>query len=521
MIIHKPTRSVLVRSRDPSKIRSIIPKSKDIAFQGHNVAVKHGVEETKVLRNMGVDVPSPIFSYYDWPGFGPFEHQMATAAFCTYYNRGFILNDMGTGKTASALWAADFLMKEELMQRVMIVSPLSTLNLVWRNEIFQLFPQRTAQVLHGTRQQRFERLAQPVDFYVINHDGLELIERELIARKDIDTLLYDEASVLRNAGTNKWKTMRRILSARPDLRVYLMTGTPCPNSPTDAWALARLVNPDGVPPYFGTFRRKTMSQVSTFKWVPKPEGFKIAYEAMQPAIRYRKEDCLDLPPLTFESREVEATPEQKAQFKEMKQKMVMMANNAVLAGEKIAAVNAADQILKLRQILCGVVKIPNTDKYEVLDHAPRLNALIECIEEAKAKVFVIVPFKGIIQTLADELSPHFTCEVVNGDVSKKQRDEIIGRFKSFQDPRVLLCHPKVVSHGLNLTEADTMVFFAPIYSNDEFLQSIERFNRPGQKHKMTVIKLGAHKLEWQLYASLENKKKMQDTILEMYTELVA
>lgn len=518
MIIHEATKSLLLRSRQPYFINQTIPKSKLVDIAEHNVAVKHGVEEVQVLRNMGIQAPSPILHYYNWPGlWPPMAHQRETSAFVTYHRRGFVLNDMGTGKTASILWALDFLMTEKLVKRALIVAPLSTLTLVWRDEIFRTLMHRTAMVLHGTRERRFSRLEEKVDFYIVNHDGLPIIHNKLLERPDIDTLVIDEASVYRNGQTQKYKDLAALVKKRPDMRVYLMTGAPCPNAPTDAWALAKLINPSKVPGFFGAFRSKIMRPFGPYKWLPKPGALEEAYKVMQPAVRFRKSECIDLPPVTVEPREVELTAEQLKAYKDMKDHMRMAYNDLVLSGQ-LNAVNAADQLNKLRQIFCGVVKVPGSGDYVEIDHAPRVSVLLENIEQASAKVIVVVPFKGIIKSLANDVSKHFSCEIVNGDVSITERNDIFNRFKGFADPHVLLCHPKVMSHGLNMTEADTMVFYAPIYSNDEYQQVIERMARPGQKRKMTIIRMGAHWIEWSIYKQLDNRKMNQDGILALYEQ---
>jgi SNF2 family DNA or RNA helicase len=235
------------------------------------------------------------------------------------------------------------------------------------------------------------------------------------------------------------------------------------------------------------------------------------YDVLQPAVRFAKKDCLDLPPVTFESRDVELTAEQKKAFNLMRQHMVTYAGQ-----HTIDAVNAADKIGKLRQILCGAVKDPNSDEYVPLDHSPRLKVLLECIEQASAKVLVIVPFKGITKLLHTEVSKHYTCEIVNGDVTPKRRNEIFREFRTATDPHVLLCHPKVMAHGLTLTEADMLIFYAPIYSNEESQQVMERINRPGQTRPMTIVRMGANAVEWEIYRQVEGKRVSQESILNLY-----
>lgn len=524
MFIHEPSNSLVLKLRQPELVRKVIPHwSKDVAIDGHNLAVKFDLEVVRVLRNMGIKAPSPIRYGYHWPRPAKFTkvfaHQMDTAEFLTLHNRAFVLNEMGTSKTASALWAADYLMTKGFVGKCIIASPLSTLELVWLDEIFQVLMHRSAVVLHGSREKRFELLDTDADFYIINHDGLKIIKDELKQRKDINLMILDEAAAYRNGTTKRYKVLANIL--QPWHRLWAMTGTPCPNAPTDAWALAKLVNPSNVPSYFNQWRRQTMVQVTQYKWAARPEAYEMAFRALQPAVRFKKADCLDLPPVTYENRKVEVTPKQAALFKEMKRE----AAAEVAAGVPIMAVNAADKINKLRQILCGVVKDKDTGAYIEIPHAPRVQALLDTIEQAAAKVLVIVPFKGIIQRLKEQVEDAWTkegngweCDLVNGDVSPTKRTEIFKRFRHDPKLKALLCHPKVMAHGITATEADMMIFYAPIYSNEESQQVVDRINRPGQVRNMTIVRLGASALEWNIYAAVEGKRLNQETILDMFNQ---
>lgn len=512
MLYHEATKSLLLSVRDPFAVRELIPKSRTLDHPQYNLAVKATVETNKLLQNIGIAVPSPMQMQYAWPGkYRPWEHQRVMAEYLTMHKRCFNLSEMGTGKSAATLWAADYLMSGQHMRRALILSPLSTLERVWMNDIFDVLMHRTVAKVYGSREQRLEALTHDVDFYVMNHDGVKIepVLEAIRTRPDIDLVVVDEGSMFRNHDSKKYKALKRLL--RPDMRLWWLTATPCPNAPTDAWSQASLVNPSRVPKFFGQFKRATMLQVSTFKWVPRPDAYTTAFEAMQPAVRFKKSECLDLPPITFEDRQCGLTKEQREAFADMKTHMQAEAKST-----PITAVNAADKITKLRQILCGVVKDPNSPRYLTIPHGPRVEVLRECIEQAGAKVLVVVPFKGIIHALADEIGKSYSVAILNGDISPKQRDRTILQFKTTPDPHVLLCHPKVMSHGLNLTEADTLVFYAPIYSNDEFQQVQERFNRAGQRRKMTVLRMAAHPLEWEIYKMLDGRRLTQDSILSLY-----
>lgn len=512
MLVHQPTNSLLINHPDPFAIRELLANSRALAHPDYNVAVQHTLESTKVLRNLGFNAPAPIRYQYNWPGkFKPFAHQIVMSEFLTLHRRAFNLSEMGSAKTNSSLWAADWLMKTGRVNKCLVLSPLSTLERVWATDIFDTLMHRRCAIVHGTRDKRKEALAADVDFYIMNHDGLGIAEIVDIIHKrpDINLIIIDEAGMFRNHQTRKYKALDK-LARRSDVRLWLMTGTPCPNEPTDAWALAKLVAPERVPKFFGAFKRQTMMQVSQFKWVPRADAYNTAFEAMQPAVRFKKADCLDLPPVTQQDRQCDLSKAQRKAFEELRQTMVAEAKE----GKQVTAVNAADKIGKLRQILCGSIKVDN--EYVDLDHGPRLQVLLEAIESASAKVLVVAPFKGIVRALEKELAPHYSVGTLNGDVSPGARNRIINEFKMGPDPHILLCHPKVMSHGLNLTEADTLIFYAPIYSNDEFQQVTERFNRAGQKRKMTIIRMAGHPLEWEIYRLIDARKAGQNSILDLY-----
>lgn len=524
VLIDPRTESVVLHADDPLELRDLLSaRSRTLPHPTYNFAVQHTLESTKVLRNLGFDVPAPIRSQYRWPKYkgihAPYDHQISMAEFLTMHRKCFNLSEMGTMKTGASLWAADWLMETGRVRKALIISPLSTLSSVWANDCFDTLPHRTSAILHGPKERRLKYLGIEADFYIMNHDGLTIGElyNAIVKRPDIDLVIVDEASLFRNPKSGKYKALFNLLKARPDMRLWLMTGTPCPNSPTDAWGLARLVDPSRVPGFAGAFQTATMLKVSQFKWVPRVDAFEKAYQAMQPAIRFKKKDCISLPPVTTRDLGAGLTKAQADVIKQLKDHMTAKASNGVA----VTAVNAADQINKMRQVLCGALKDPITGNYYAVPHEPRVRALIETIQSASAKVLVVVPFKGIIRILEKEVTKAgYTSAIVNGDVPAKKRTEIFEAFKKQTDPHVLLCHPAVMAHGLNLTEADTLIFYAPIYSNDEVEQVNERFNRAGQTRKMTIVRIGCHPLEWAIYKQTDNRRAAQESILDLYQQVM-
>lgn len=515
MLVHKETGSLVLKLRDPSRVLSHIPKARVVQDVEHGplTQVRFGLDEARVLRNMGIAAPSPIRYFYHYPikpPFKPFDHQVTTAEFFTLNRRGICLNDMGTGKTLSVLWAADYLMEKQQVQRCLIVCPKSTVSSVWEQEVFDHFlSKRTVNVLTGDKARRLKLLAQPADIYIVNHDGLKVIEKELRKRTDIDLWVIDEASAFRNSTSQRHKLLADML--RPTDWLWLLTGTPCPQEPTDAWGLAKLMHGQRVmPKYFRQFKEQTMVQLSEYKWVPKPDAFAKAYAILQPGIRFKKEDCLDLPDVTFQTLLCSLSPDQQVAYKAMITTLV-----ANVRGVDISAANAAVKMQKLLQVCVGSLYDEHGTGYTI-DASDRLKLCEELVEQAGHKVIVFVPFTHALDAVSAHLSKRWTVATVDGRTTDSQRKDIFRDFQQAPHPHILVAHPQTTAHGLTLTRADTTIWYAPITSLEIFEQANNRMNRPGQKNKMNVVMLAATTLEQNLYQALKGKQDVQNAVLGLF-----
>lgn len=515
MIVHKEKKALLLRLRDPNRILTLIPKSRLVDVEGQTfVAVRHGVEEVKVLRNLGMDAPSPILSQYHWPGeVTPFMAQYDTAAFMLSHQRAFCLNEMGTGKTLAILWAYDFGRQSGVFKSALIVSTLSTLERTWADEVFTHFRHLTCVVVHGSREQRLKLLETPADLYVINHDGLKVngISDAIRKRKDINLIVVDEvAQAVRNSGTDRFDAFNDVCNKQGAYRwVWGMTGSPTPNAPTDAWAQIRVINPTNTSKYFSHFREKVMRKVGTYAWRPREDAQSTVFAAMQPAIRFTRDECFDLPPMVYETKDVELSVEQKKAYKTMSAQLVAEIN----AGT-VTAVNEAIKAQKLIQIATGVVYGDSHEEL-YLDVTERLKIVLETIEESASKTIVFAPFVSAVKRIAEFLrSKGIACGCIYGQVSKGERDRTFTEFQHGSLP-VIVAQPGAMSHGLTLTSASTILWYAPITSNEIFEQANARITRSGQKHSQLIVMLSGTTTERKYYTRLKNRQSVQGLLLDM------
>jgi SNF2 family DNA or RNA helicase len=507
-------------TRKADQITALIPKSRVLERNGPlaKVLVHWGHEEWQLLRNLGVkNPPHPIGGRYQWPGmYTPFAHQRATAEFAASNPRCFILSSPGTGKTNAVAWAADYLLTKKLIQRVLVVCPVSIMDTAWRADLFRTLMHRKVGIATGTRAQREAVIKGDYEFVIINFDGVKVVHSALAAG-GFDLIIIDEASMVKNVQTDRWKALNALAS--PGVRVWAMTGTPAAQSPLDAYGLAKLVNPSTVPRSFAQWRDKVMTKITNFKWVPRPDATDIVHSVLQPAIRFTKEECLDLPDQLYTSREVPLTPQQQKYYDTIRTNMMALA-----AGEEITAANAAALIGKLVQISLGAVY---TDTKEVVqfDVSKRIDELMSIVESTDHKVLVFVPYRHVLDMLEEELAKRLgdpkQVTHIHGGTPSGQRADIIKEFQTQDRLKVLLLIPQATSHGITLTRADQIVWWGPVTSTETYLQANARAHRAGQTNKVTVTHLQSSPVERKMYAALQGKIDAHMDLVEMYKQEIA
>ena len=518
---HDQERNLLIYPGQSPTIQQAIPEARSI--NGHYLAVPRTLRNCQVLRWYNYPV-TPIMDGYNWPstpGIKPYESQRVAANFMVLHRRCFNLSDMGVGKTLATLWAADWLMRQYRKGefRAIIVAPLSILQRVWADAIFKNFlGGRTFEILHGAADKRSNGLDKEADFYIINHDGVGVgahtrkkfeidgFSAELAARDDIKLAIVDEASAYKDAQTKRHRIARLVFGKKDYL--WMLTGTPTPNAPTDAYGLAKLVN-NAFGKSFRTFRSETMIQVSPYKWVPMKDAYDKAQKLLQPAIRYDIKDVWDGPELTTTQREVLLTAEQKKLMTELKKNLQVI----VKSGQPITAANEGAARQKFMQISLGAIYDEGHRTHQV-DATPRLEELKSVIEQAPGKVIVFAPLTSVVHILYKELKA-WTREFVNGEVSQKDRSRIFQDFQQSGDPRVLILDPGTASHGLDLWQAQTVIWFGCTEKAELYAQANKRAHRPGQRYPVSIIQIVSNPLEREIFRRLENNLSLQNVLLDM------
>ena len=507
---------VLVESPTPASVLYSVAGSKIVRYKDRDwVACPHDLDSVDALRQLGYDVEANVnFGGYKYTGrYTPFAHQAQTVAFMATHRKAFNFSHPGTGKTSSALWAADYLIKQGKVKKVLVVAPLTTLRDVWERECFTTVTHLSTAVLSGTKAQRCIALAQDVDIYITNHDGVKTMYHEIQARADIDLVIVDESTAYKTPTADRTKAMMRI-GLTHNRRFWAMTGTPMANMPTDVWTMARVICPELVPKSFNMFREQTCHKITNFKWAPRADAVQMVLDRLHPAICFRKKDCLDLPAVMTIQRHVEPSPNQMNFIKTIKSEFV-----AEIGGKEITAANAAILIGKVLQVLEGVViHDSSTGEGIIIGAQSRIDVLKELIESSNSKTIVFAPYTKALDYLQDELK-EYGIGRIDGSVSETKRAVILRKFEEDPSMRVLIAHPRTTSHGLTLTSASTIIFYGPIHSPEVYEQAINRIDRPGQKFSMTVAQISGHPIESRIYDTVAKKMRIQTQLLDMVAQI--
>lgn len=511
-------------------------------------AYEDSIDNYRTLSAAGVLKQGPIYRYYDFPSIhrsGPMMHQKVTCDFMTKYDRGFVFNSIGTGKTLIMDWYYDFMRQEKKVNKCLIIAPLSTLRSVHEVELKWSLPRLSYEIIYGSRDARLKKLSKDVDIYIINFDGFlakwgydneqkcwvvrnSTILKALEEREDIDCILIDEVAVLRNKSTNAWRSINYLFGPHTDKVVWGFTGSPVPNDPIDAYGQALLINPEAIPKRvdmrshkqvpisYTQFKHTVMSKdpYSEFKWNRKKGWQSKCEQVLQPSIRFTRDDVEpDLPVTTTVTRDIPLTKPQKDAYIRMAKEFSIELNAST-----ITAVHEGARLLKLAQICSGAI-YGNDDEVHTIDCEPRIKELVAIKKQIDSHLLVAIPFVGIAEHLRNVLSKWYNVEYIAGKhTSEKKRAEYIARFTK-RDLDILLATPGSIPHGVNLQhKCHTTVWWGPINRYDIYEQFNGRNDRKGQTKKVLIFHFQGAQIESMMYNRLKHKGKMQGILLKLLKE---
>lgn len=520
MPIVLPDKNAIVVKVRPDKheaLKKLFPQWEEVQHEGGTLlALPHTLDTNKILRNSGINTDGcEVFKYkYPFPGTRtPWWWQVETAAFLCENTRAYCTSTPRTGKSTSVAMATDFLQMRGA-RAVLIVAPLSTLDNVWEDTYAHL-PHKKVFVAHGSRDERAAMLDAAADVYIINPDGIKVMEAELtamVADGRIGIIVIDELTNYANHTSARWKALNRV--AQKVQYMWGLTGTP--GDPLDVYGQIKLVTPHNWPRTFTAWRSETMVQITPFKWLPAMGHEAKVYKAMSPCKRYDKKDVMPVPIPEVLLVESPLSPQQVNAYEAMRTEMLTIVDST-----EVTAATASSMASKLLQISAGCVIGSGATK--ALPMPGRMNKLNELINSTPYKTVIFAAFTAVIDRLVEEVTAMgHTCAKIDGSVTGKKRGALFKAFMQSEDPKVLVCHPETTAFGVELAAADKLVFFGPPLSGDfKYQQAFERLSSSEQKADRTyVYHMASSPAEKKLFGNIARGVAVNNNIVSAFTEII-
>lgn len=432
----------------------------------------------------------------------PMPHQDAFGKLWANKKRVLNLDDCGTGKTLSCIFAVKKYWPEA---RVLVLAPLTILHPAWGGDLALGWPEATVAYAEGSKDKKLKALTSGAQWVITNHDTIKLIDQGHLGAQ-FDVIIVDEADAFRNKQTDRTEAL--INTASQIEKAVLMTGTPTPRSVTDIWALAFTIDwGERLGRNFFNFRKEVCNGFVIYgappgamNWVDKPEAVaKVTASLADITTRVSLEDVQQLPPTTYRTVSVDMPKKLRDQYEHMLKTSILE-----LESGTVTAIHAGSLASKLLQLMTGAVYDGDHLIHEV--HSSRAEL---CVELATQTDHAIVAFNWRHQRdglLAEAKRRKLKYAYIDGTVSGSKRPEIVAKFRDKQLD-ILFAHPQSAGHGLTLVEANRTVWASPTYRVDWFEQFNHRIVRTGQKRKTEIIMVAAKdSLEEKVYEMMMNKR---------------
>lgn len=400
-------------------------------------------------------------------------HQRVAAVACSMPGLlgACVFDEQGTGKTLTALAAADLLLGRNEIDQVFVVCP-KILVANWEEEIARMWP-RPAKVakLEGNPLSRLNAALGRADFRLVNYEAvgglLDILKGVLGGRA---LLIIDESHHVKNPDARRSEAVRELREACA--RCLVMCGTPAPNAPTD------LVHQFDLADLGVTFGPRRVPEVE-----PDRTAFVRArvFEEGFFLRRLKSQVLPDLPEKQFIVHAVSLAGRQADLYTEARDQLVLYLRSL---DNRSFRRNLADYLSR-RTVLLQICSSPWTvdptysetpAKWAVVDHI-----LGEVLDERSGKAVVWSFFTRSIDELEQRYARFGTARLDGTVSSGKERSRRLAAFRDDAGTKLFIGNPSAAGAGINLQNASESVYVSLSDRAADLMQSIDRTHRRGQE----------------------------------------
>jgi SNF2 family DNA or RNA helicase len=446
----------------------------------------------------------------------PFQYQFKTeprpyqfkALQSAYGKPGFAYYmDMGTGKTKTSLdlFSAYFL--DQKVDRLLVVTKFSTRK-NWEREVAIHCPVPTeVMILNTTKPKVFEEfntsVSDKLKILIVGTESLAAGNAILYAQKFVDVstrvgMIVDEAHMIKNHSAVRSRNCVKL--GKSAAYKLIMTGTPVANGPMDVYMQFECLDTDilGIGDFYSFRNRYAVMGGFENKEIVGYQNMEELIELISPFVfQVRKSEVLtELPPKVYETREVQMTDEQRKLYKDIAKR-----DQTVVGDQGITVKSVLERMLRLQEITGGIITFernPDTYNRSKFVHSridgrnPKIEELLSICDETEGSMIVWCRFVEEIVMVTEALQEKYgksSVVQIYGEITEEQRDHNVQDLFQQGKARFLVGNAATGGVGLNMTRAETVVYFSNSFSFTDREQSEDRAHRIGQTKSVTYIDL--------------------------------
>lgn len=426
--------------------------------------------------------------------------------------------DMGLGKTVATLTVLNDLIARDIGLRVLIIAPLRVAVQTWPTELREwshtwwmdytlIRPEMKGTTTEQREQQKQFLANQPTSIHIINKEAVKWLVNHHGKDWPYSVVIVDESTAFSDHRTQRWKALN---SVRPKIkRLHLLSGIPAPEGIEDFFAQVYLLDRGER---FGrsitAFRERFMTlNPYKRKWYSRPGAdLEVASKIANICLVMRGEDHLDLAEPVFAERPILLERDELKTYRQFERDLILRIDDTEIEAESGAALAQ-----KLLQMASGAIYDSDHAWHGFHDH--KLEELKELHDEAQGSPLLVAYWhRASLQRIQKMFPSAVKMDREGACVDAWNKGKI----------DMLLVHPRSAGLGLNLQlgPGHTLIWFDNPLPLEDYLQTIKRLARPGQRKVVKVFHLVTREtIDATIVPILRSKNDAQDAVRKYIRDL--
>ena len=473
--------------------------------------------ELSQLNEKKVDVDIPEGFHFKTK---PFNHQEKGLEYGMKYDRWFLGDEQGLGKSKQVIDIAVARKIKYGYKHCLIVCGVNTLKWNWMNEIHThsdensfILGQRTLKngiLTIGSMNNKLNDLdnIDELPYFIItnvesfrNEDFANKV-KDLCKKGKINMCAADETHKMKNPSSQQTKGFLKCL---PEC-IIAMTGTPLMNNPMDLYVILKWLGYENHTFYSFKQHYCVMGGYGGYEIVGYKNMDQLTNQINSIMLRRLKKDVLDLPEKIYVDEYVDMLPKQSEIYKE-----VQMDIKAHIDEIKFDN-NPLSTLIRLRQAT-GYTGILSSS----IQESAKLDRMVDLVDEAVSNDDKCLVFSNWTQ-MTDEIVKRlkqYNPALITGQTKDSDRTIQQDKFMNDDSCKVIVGTIGAMGTGLTLTAGTTVIFLDEPWNKALFEQAVDRAHRIGTKNNVTIYSIMCKgTIDERIHDLIYKKGQMSDAIID-------